>query len=379
MLSGGVDSSLVSLFAARGVDELLTFNVKMPDPKYDETWAADEASRTIGSHHRTLALEAERGTWDTVTEVLRQVGQPFADTSVFAVDAVSRAMREHVTVALSGDGGDEGFGGYDAYWQLGTIERFRRLPVGARRGLARVLSPFAAVRPLSQLSRRVAYVAEADDVGTVQALFSWIRPAEHARLVRDLDHVEPVRRLFEPHWDHSPLNGASRLERLSALAVEANIRLVLPNDFLVKVDTASMRHSLEVRVPLLDEDVIALGLSLPHALRVDGRAGKRVLREVARRHLPASVVDRPKQGFSVPGDRWAGPAFRDNLRETLLGADNTLSDYLNRVVYEPWVRAFCNGETPARISRGGLLQRVTMALALDLSLRGLAVPQGGDA
>jgi asparagine synthase (glutamine-hydrolysing) len=99
---------------------------------------------------------------------------------------------------------------------------------------------------------------------------------------------------------HSVGPSVSPLERLSARAVEINMRLILANDYLPKVDAGSMRHSLEVRVPMLDEDLIAFGLNLPHTLRVEGRKGKRVLRALAGRHLPASIAARPKQGFSVP-------------------------------------------------------------------------------
>src|SRR5207253_2216438 len=109
LLSGGIDSSLVSMFAQRNAPgDLLTFNVRPPDPTYDETWAAEAVAAAIASRHRTLEMEGRGGSWDEITALLRHAGQPFADTSVFAVDAISRAMRKHVTVALSGDGGDEG-------------------------------------------------------------------------------------------------------------------------------------------------------------------------------------------------------------------------------------------------------------------------------
>jgi asparagine synthase (glutamine-hydrolysing) len=128
-LSGGIDSSLVcaaAQFALKG--ELRTFNVKFPEKGYDETWAAMAVAKHIRSRHEILQMDDGQGTWDQVTSLLLQAGQPFADTSLFAVNAVCRLMREHVTVALSGDGGDEGFGGYELYWQIAKIARLQRVP-----------------------------------------------------------------------------------------------------------------------------------------------------------------------------------------------------------------------------------------------------------
>jgi asparagine synthetase B (glutamine-hydrolysing) len=168
---------------------------------------------------------------------------------------------------------------------------------------------------------------------------------------------------------HSVGPSVSPLERLSARAVEINMRLILANDYLPKVDAGSMRHSLEVRVPMLDEDLIAFGLNLPHTLRVEGRKGKRVLRALAGRHLPASIAARPKQGFSVPVDRWVDRSFRLILSESLLDPGSPVGEYFVRRVYTPWVEAFCRGRTVPGLSREGLYQRVMMLLALDLVLR----------
>jgi asparagine synthase (glutamine-hydrolysing) len=215
-------------------------------------------------------------------------------------------------------------------------------------------------------------LAGADDTGILQSIFTWLGDRELRELTRPLDGVEPLRRLFEPHWRHPVGRGVSPLERISAHAVEINIRLILANDYLPKVDAGSMRHSLEVRVPMLDEDLIAFGLTLPHALRVDGKKGKRLLRGVAGRHLPASIAARPKQGFAVPVDRWVDSSFRLILRENLLDSGSPVGDYFARRVYTPWVEAFCQGRTAPGLSREALYQRVIMILALHLVLRDLS-------
>jgi len=371
LLSGGIDSSLVSLFAQGHVPgDLLTFNVRPPDPSYDETAAAQSVAAAIGSSHLTLDMDDQGGSWENVTEVLTQAGQPFADTSLFAVDAVSRAMRRHVTVALSGDGGDEGFGGYDAYWQIETINRLRHAPSFAWFLAARLFEPLGRVGMVRRsLAERARDLAEADDTAVVQTVFSWVKQREHARLLSAPESVESPRRLFEPQWDYSLPRESSRLERLSAHAVEVNIRLVLANDYLAKVDTASMRHSLEVRVPMLDEELIDFGLNLPHDFRVQGRVGKRILRSLAAQKLPADVARRPKQGFQVPVDRWVDAAFKENLREVLLDRGSPVADHFERREYDPWVHHFCDGDGAGQMSREALYQRVIMLLSLDLALR----------
>jgi asparagine synthase (glutamine-hydrolysing) len=371
LLSGGIDSSLVSAAAQEGTGGgLRTYNVKFSDEQYDETWAAVAVAKHIGSHHETLNMDGVKGTWDHITDLLQHAGQPFADTSLFAVNAVCRLMRQHVTVALSGDGGDEGFGGYELYWQIAKIARLQRVPAPILLSAAVGLMPLSRLRLIrSSLPQTIRRLAGADDTAIVQSLFCWVREEEHSRLCRDTNLL-PVRRFFEPQWQHELSPRASRLERLSAHTTEVNTRLVLPNDFLFKVDTASMKESLEIRVPMLDEELFAFALSLPHDLKVNGRTCKKVLRAVAERALPPAVARKPKLGFSIPVDSWVDADFKSRLRETLLSPSNLLSEFFHPEVYRPMVQAFCEGRAYPGISREGLYQRAIMFLSLDLSLCG---------
>jgi asparagine synthase (glutamine-hydrolysing) len=369
LLSGGIDSSLVSAAAKEHLNgSLQTFNVGFGEPRFDETAAARAVAAHIGARHTTLNMPNRSGGWAHVMSLFGHAGQPFADTSLFGVDAVSQAMRRHVTVALSGDGGDEGFGGYDLYRRLGTIERLRRMPVSAGEGLAHAARLAVKLRSARQtLPQRITEFTASDETGVAEALFAWIRGAEHRRLVVDADDLEPPRRLFERQWS----NGfGSALDRLSAHAAEVNVRLVLPNDFLFKVDTASMRHSLEVRVPMLDEDLVAFGLSLPHALRANRRTGKIVLRAVAERKLPPEIARKPKWGFGVPVDRWVDREFKENARATVLDRASALPEYLNQNAYEEWVRALDSDDGIPGVTRTDIYRRVMMLLSLDLVLRG---------
>jgi asparagine synthase (glutamine-hydrolysing) len=371
LLSGGIDSSLVSAAAQASLGGgLQTFNVRFSDKEYDETSAALAVAKHISSSHKTLDMIDAQGTWEHVTGLLLHAGQPFADTSLFAVHAVCRLMRQHVTVAFSGDGGDEGFGGYHLYWQIARIARLQRFPALLWRTAATALIPIARAGAMrDSLPQRVQDLTGADDTTIIQSMFCWVREEEHQALCQDTNLL-PIRRLFEAHWECNLPRQASRLERLSAQATEANVRLTLPNDFLFKVDMASMKESLEVRVPMLDEELFAFGLSLPHRLKVKGQAGKRVLREVARRRLPLEVVNKPKHGFGLPVDKWVDADFKECLKDTLLGSASRLSEFFQPKVYRPMVEAFCDGCPCPGISRQGLYQRAIMLLSVQLALCG---------
>jgi asparagine synthase (glutamine-hydrolysing) len=369
LLSGGIDSSLVSAAAQMGTgSRLRTFNVKFGEPAFDETWAARRVAEHLGTAHETLMMDVGEGSWDDVTALLEHCGQPFADTSLFPVHAVCRAMRRHVTVALSGDGGDEGFGGYESFWEAERIAQLQRLPLPVWAVAATAAGAISRVAPrIGVLSRRARDVAEADDVGIVQALISHVRPEEQERLMPGHD-LEPTRRWFEPRWDTLLPSSISRTERLSALVTEVHTRLVLPSDFLFKVDMASMREGLEVRVPMLDEKLFGFGLTLPHRLKVKGRRGKTILREVARRILPQEIASKRKMGFAIPMDRWVSDAFRAQVHEYLLDSRSPLDSLLERSTFVPIVEAFANGKRIQGVSRSGLYRRVLTLLSLQLSL-----------
>ena len=131
---------------------------------------------------------------------------------------------------------------------------------------------------------------------------------------------------------------------------------------------ASMKESLEVRVPMLDEDLFDFGLSLPHHLKVDGQICKKVLREVAKLHLPSAIASKPKMGFAIPVDKWVDADFKKNLRETLLGSSCCLAEFFQPDVYTPIVEALCEGRPCHGISRQGLYLRAIMLLSIQLAI-----------
>jgi asparagine synthase (glutamine-hydrolysing) len=365
LLSGGIDSSVISAVAQRSDNGIRTFNVKFSEKRFDETWAAEAVARHIGSRHTTLSMDTDQGTWEQINLLLLHPGQPFADVSFFAVNAVCRLMRKSVTVALSGDGGDEIFGGYDIYWRLARIARWQTLPASFWHGGALALSRFG--RYGRRLRTRMSNLAQADDTSVIQSMYCWLSEEEHATLCQDRDLL-PVRRWFEPQWDYHLPAKAGRLEKLSAQATEVGMRLTMANDYLFKVDAASMKESLEIRVPMLDEDLVAFGLSLPHHLKVKGRTCKRVLRRVAQRLLPPTVAEKPKRGFAVPLERWIDAEFNERVSEVLLGPSSRLSAFFRPEACTNIIRALNAPAEANDVPRQSLYGRAIMLLAVQLAL-----------
>ena len=227
------------------------------------------------------------------------------------------------------------------------------------------------------LPQRFRDLAGADDTSIIQNLFCWVREQELRRLYWDKD-VLPIRRLFEAQWEHHMPPRASRLERLAAHTTEVNVRLILPNDFLFKVDMASMKESLEVRVPMLDENLFAFGLSLPYRLKVDGRTCKRVLRTVAKRRLPFAVANKPKMGFGIPLDTWVDADFKRYLRDALLGHSSKLPEFFQPETYRPMIEAFCEGAPlRQRLADGTLPTSYYVPIARFVPLRSKSLSKRG--
>lgn len=369
LLSGGIDSSLVGAAAQETLPQTLqTYNVEFSDPLYDETWAAVAVARHIGSRHQTLPMHRSAGTWELITDLLRHCGQPFADTSVFAMQEICREMRKQVTVALCGEGGDEGFGGHEFHWKVARIARLLKLPgflLRAGSQPAKVAARLKMVSPA--FPAHLQGYAGMDDTAIIQSLATWIGEREHRALCRDRD-LEPVERHFRRRWVHELVPGSGHADALYALATEVNVRLILANDFLFKADIASMLVGLEIRVPLLDEDLFEFALTVPRRYKMRGRTGKIILREIASRRLPRDIAFKPKMGFGVPVDHWADVGFRGHLGRLLLGPRSVLEEYYNPDVYRPWVEAFVRGGQHADVDRSGLYSRVIMLLAMQIAL-----------
>ena len=375
LLSGGIDSSLIVAAHRRATGEQTrTFNVRFPDRSFDETARALSVANHCGTTHQVIELRDYTMTPDQLLGIIRHFDQPFADTSCIPMFWVSRAIRDHgIICTLSGDGGDEVFGGYQRFWYANRLAHLMQLPAWACAAVARV-GRSLAVRTRNmgrQLAKAAAFAQRGreDSAVLLAGLSNYLtEDQKHELLLPNASSFQPVFR----HFNGYRPTGTADLEELSRRMTETLFAVSLPSDMLRKVDMMSMRASIEVRVPLLDEDVVSLGMRIPHRLKSDGREGKLVLRALARQWLPQEIAGHPKQGFAIPLDVMATPALHSLLGDLLLGSDAHTGWFLNRALVQDWLLRFrqaSTGDVGGSISREGLYRRVFMLLSLELWMR----------
>jgi asparagine synthase (glutamine-hydrolysing) len=310
LLSGGVDSSAVVAFMREAhTGPVKTFSIGFDEAAWDEREHALAVARHLGTDHEARVVRPDAAA--LLPTLAWHYDEPFADSSAIPTFAVCALARTRVTVALSGDGGDEAFIGYDRY-------------LATRLGALIDLVP----RPLRALGSRVANrLAPADSKATTYRIRRLLERLGHDRerryaLWTTYFDDEAKRALYTREFAARTQGGSSLALIEAALAgsdgrsfleraVHSDVQMYLPDDLLVKIDVASMAHSLEVRSPLLDHRVAEFAASLPVHLKLRGLTRKHLLKAVARPMLPAGVLDRRKMGFAVPLDRW----FREDLRE----------------------------------------------------------------
>jgi asparagine synthase (glutamine-hydrolysing) len=346
-LSGGIDSStVVALMQAQSSQPVRTFSIGFHEEGYNEAQHAKEVARHLGTQHTELYVTPQQA--QAVIPRLPDIyDEPFADSSQIPTFLVAQLARQHVTVSLSGDGGDELFGGYNRYFFAGDLwHRIARVPrplraVSARSIRAvspRTLNALAYwSRPLLPRRLRHANVGDklhklADILGSngLAAIYRdlvshWKEPAD---LV--VGAVEPLTALTDPARRAAFPDSLSSMMYLDTVSY-------LPDDILAKVDRAAMGVSLETRVPLLDHRVVEFAWRLPMSLKVRGGTGKWILRQLLYRHVPQTLVERPKMGFGVPIDAWLRGPLRE-WAEALLAEDRLRrEDYFDpQPVREKW-------------------------------------------
>ncbi len=308
-LSGGIDSSLIAAMAQkqRGGERLTTFSVAMPDNRYDESAFARKVVEHIGSDHHELVAEGDFAA--DLEHLVATAGEPTGDSSLLPTYWLSRAARQRVTVALSGDGGDELFAGYDRYRALRLLRRHRwwlgRIPV-AWLQTADPKSPRHRAARLASAARQQTPSRQYMDM---VRLFS---PRQLGWLGVEVGPAADVPPQFPDEVD--PAEAARRWD----------LHHYLPFDLLRKVDRASMAVALEVRCPMLDRQVVDLASHLPAGVLTPAGRLKGLLRQVAARHLPPEIVHREKVGFSIPLGEWFRGDLAEMLRGRLLRGDHHL-------------------------------------------------------
>ena len=318
LLSGGVDSSLVTAMAVRAAPKVKTFTIRFPGfDQYDETEHARLIARHFGTEH--VELVAAESTVDLLPLLARQFDEPMADSSMIPTYLVSRLVREHCTVALGGDGGDELFGGYAQYNRLLWLQKYSgAIPQNLRLAVANAA---AVLLPVGFRGRNWLQGLGADLRAGLPLIASFFDAGTRRRLMAGQGAWEPAaERVREQRIPKT----ADLLQR----ATRMDFGNYLAEDILVKVDRASMLNSLEVRAPLLDYRLIDFAYAkVPSRLKATASSRKILLKKLAARVLPREFDQQRKQGFSIPLAAWlqSGP-WKALFRETLLGTDNTLFD-----------------------------------------------------
>jgi len=339
-LSGGVDSSVITAAMVRAADgsRVQTFTIGFDDPRYDETKYAAAVAKHLGTEHHEFVVRPNA--IEDLPALAKVFGEPFADSSALPTHYLSRETKRFVKVALSGDGGDELFGGYDRYRAVAIAQRLGMIAGGVR-ALRPLWSCLPGSHPKSQ-GTRLKRLLSSLSLPPGERYLSYLNLFDS----QQIDELrggfgasvhQPGRRFLLEVYDHyshttDPVRAALAIDRIS----------YLPGDLLVKVDRASMLHALEVRSPFMDHELVsfAAGLTTTQLLK---RGPKRMLREAFADDLPAWVFERKKMGFAVPIGEWFKGELRGMLRDSLFASDSLASSHFRKPAVEKLIDEHENG------------------------------------
>ncbi|MBR5415255.1 MAG: asparagine synthase (glutamine-hydrolyzing) [Thermoguttaceae bacterium] len=347
-LSGGIDSTIVvglmQKFSARKVK---TYSIGFKQKEYDETPVARRTAERLGTDHHELFIEPDIETLLPLTA--KQYGEPFADSSAIPCRLMCELTRREVTVALSGDGGDELFAGYDRYKAAALGRAIDAVPYPLRRFLA---GPVRAAIPAStrqrSLPRRIKRFLEGLTMPPAERYLQWIAIFNRARRAELYapefqDELNRAAAAESPDYDvldwlSGAMRRADRRDFVTQISL-ADIQTYLTGDILTKMDIASMTWGLEVRSPILDDSVLGLAVRIPMKYKIRGRKGKMILRDAFREFIPPELDSRPKTGFGVPLDHWFRGPLKERVRQILTDPQNPAmahfrSDAVSRLLTE---------------------------------------------
>ncbi|MDZ7605054.1 MAG: asparagine synthase (glutamine-hydrolyzing) [Cyclobacteriaceae bacterium] len=319
-LSGGIDSSIISGIAKRYKDDLHTFSIGYRDePFFDETSYANLVAKKFNTNHTVFSLTND-DLFEHLHKILDCIDQPFADSSAIPTWILSKKTREHVTVALSGDGADELFSGYNKH-----SAHLKAMGFGPFNQLLRTIAPALHYIPKSRNGALSNKIRQAEKYGLglrysqKERYWRWAGLASEERAFR-LMHEKTRAELLRDEFiirKQNLLNSIQSEDDFNELLL-TDMQLVLPNDMLRKVDLMSMAHGLEVRVPFLDHHIVNYVFSLPVSSKINTSMRKRILQDTFRDLLPPELYNRPKKGFEVPLLRWFRTALKSMITDDLL-------------------------------------------------------------
>jgi len=331
-LSGGIDSTIVtSLLSQISENSIHTYSIGFAEKKFDESKYAKKVATHLKTVHHEKIVEADPKF--ILNQLTKTLDQPFADSSIIPTFLLSEFSRQNVVVALSGDGGDEAFGGYERYRagklldDLNPLLYFNPLKIIPAK---RISNP--RVRKLLRHSRPQALASR---YRGFQSLF---QPNDLRKLLSAELAASVIEDPFSEIWKSVPSKDKVRKMQ------EVDLKSYLPGDLMYKVDIASMANSLEVRSPFLDYRVVEFGLSLPSRYKVGKGENKHILREIAREFVPRELIDRPKMGFGIPRGSWLRNELRGMVNEVLLDGDFHSRGWFNQKEVEKVIKQHYEGQ-----------------------------------
>tara|TARA_B100000809_G_scaffold84190_2_gene82594 strand:- start:2330 stop:4261 length:1932 start_codon:yes stop_codon:yes gene_type:complete len=327
-LSGGVDSSIISLLAKKHKSDLQTFSIGFKDePFFDETIYANAVAKKIGTQHHVFSL-TNNDLYEDLDNILDYIDEPFADSSAIAVYLLSKRTKEHVTVALSGDGADEMFSGYNKH-----MAEYKSRHPGIKESLVKAGYPIWRNLPksrnskLTNINRQLYKFSLGSKLTNKLRYWSWasIISEEKANYLLKEELIFNPQRISDTAFEYKKrkedlLKDIRRDGDINDV-LYTDMRMVLTNDMLRKVDAMSMANSLEVRTPFLDHRLVNFAFSLPVAFKINPNMKKKILQDTFRSELPEEIYKRPKHGFEVPLLSWFRNELRSKIEDDLLNDD----------------------------------------------------------
>lgn len=361
-LSGGIDSSLIVAIAQQQLEmPIRTFSIGFSEADFDETHYAKMVADHVGTKHERFEVTPDA--LNIIDRLVDQYDEPFGDSSAVPTWYLCELTRQHVTVALSGDGGDELFGGYERYRALklsGQLQSWLPVDWLMQSGLIQRLPDSSARR---SFLRRVRRFCEALGQPPIDRYMNWIQ------IFGEASRLDLYRETFiEQLPDRNPVSFLADAWRragkrdLVSCATTADLQTYMPCDLMTKVDIASMAHSLEARQPMLDYRLVEWAAALPSHLKLRGRRGKCLLMDTYHDLLPKAIWNRSKMGFGVPIAKWFKTSLRDRTYDALLGPDAKCHSFFRREAIETLVEEHMSG-------RSNQAYRLWNLLFLELWLR----------
>ena len=335
-LSGGYDSTVITAYMAKLMDQRVqTYSIGFHSAQFNEAHHAREVAQYLGTNHHEEILSPDPAL--VVEKISHVLDQPFADSSIVPTYLLAKFAREDLVVALSGDGGDEVFGGYDRYLATPILQRLNPV-LGVAKFATKVIkkSPLGQNRKMSRAGTQLkAMPSMAERYFSIQSLTQ--REVLQNLLCSGI-YEDSIAIDFRDHF-----NQGIEFSKLDQL-VHSDFAYYLPGDILTKVDIATMANSLELRSPMLDINVVEWGVSLPDKYKINGFETKHILKDVARSLVPAELIDRPKMGFGIPRAEWLRTGMKEMVIDTL--TDNTASQrgWFNPIEVKKTIDIHMSGE-----------------------------------